>query len=53
MKLEKDDIVVVKVSIQDQDTTDVLGLLYREKVTGANATFKFCLQSYGDNRTIS
>ena len=53
MKLYKDDVEVAKVSIIDQDTTDVFGLLYREKVTGANANFKFCLQSSGMARTIT
>ena len=43
MNLYKDDVDVAKASILDQDTTDVLSLLYREKVTGANANFKFCL----------
>ena len=53
MHLYNNDVEVAKASITDQDSTDVLGMIYREKITGANATFKFCLQSYGISRIIT
>ena len=52
MKIEKDGTYVAIASSIDSDTTDVVGLLYKEKVEGASAEFRYCVHSFGADRTI-
>ena len=52
LKLEKDGVSVAVASSVEDDTFDALGLLYSSKVTGASSNFRFCMMSFGANRTI-
>ena len=43
MKIEKDGVYVAVASSIESDTTDVLHLLYKEKIEGSSAVFRYCL----------